>query len=103
MSRPRLIPDAEIFAAILRQIAAAGEKSVAFSTIARATGLAAPSLVQRYGSAGSAQDCTSARSRLQLHSQAIRRDPRSRLVAGHRTARRETAAGCAQRRLWGSI
>ena len=49
MSRPRLIPDAEIFAAILRQIAAGGEKSVAFSAIARATGLAAPSLVQRYG------------------------------------------------------
>ena len=50
MSRPRLIPDADIFAAILRLIAAGGEKSVAFSSISRATGLAAPSLVQRYGS-----------------------------------------------------
>lgn len=50
MSRPRTIPDAEIFAAILRLIAAEGEKAVAFSTVARLTGLAAPSLVQRYGS-----------------------------------------------------
>ena len=49
MSRPRTIPDADIFAAILRLIAEGGEKSVAFSTVARATGLAAPSLVQRYG------------------------------------------------------
>ena len=50
MSRPRLISDADIFTAILRLIAAEGEKAVAFSSIARATGLAAPSLVQRYGS-----------------------------------------------------
>ncbi|MEO6299855.1 MAG: transcriptional regulator [Paracoccaceae bacterium] len=49
MPRPRLIPDADIFAAILRLIAADGEKAVAFSAVARATGLAAPSLVQRYG------------------------------------------------------
>ena len=50
MSRRRTIPDAEIFAAILRLIAQHGEKAVAFSAIARATGLAAPTLVQRYGS-----------------------------------------------------
>lgn len=49
MSRPRTIPDADIFAAILRLIAEGGEKAVAFSTVAHATGLAAPSLVQRYG------------------------------------------------------
>ncbi|MEO8241862.1 MAG: transcriptional regulator [bacterium] len=49
MSRPRTIPDADIFAAILRLIAEGGEKSVAFSSVARDTGLAAPSLVQRYG------------------------------------------------------
>jgi AcrR family transcriptional regulator len=49
MSRPRTIPDAEVFAAILRLIAEGGEKSVAFSSVARATGLSAPSLVQRYG------------------------------------------------------
>ena len=49
MSRPRTIPDTDIYAAILRLIAEGGEKSVAFSTVARATGLAAPSLVQRYG------------------------------------------------------
>ena len=49
MSRPRTIPDADVFAAILHLITEGGEKSVAFSTVARATGLAAPSLVQRYG------------------------------------------------------
>ena len=49
MSRPRTIPDADVFAAILRLIAEGGEKSVAFSSVARATGLSAPSLVQRYG------------------------------------------------------
>jgi len=50
MARPRTIPDSQIFAAILRLIASEGEKAVAFSAVARATGLAAPSLVQRYGS-----------------------------------------------------
>lgn len=50
MSRPRTIPDKVIFAAISHLIAESGEKAVAFSTVARVTGLAAPSLVQRYGS-----------------------------------------------------
>ncbi len=49
MSRPRTIPDSTIFAAILRLIAEGGEKAVAFSSVARASGLSAPSLVQRYG------------------------------------------------------
>jgi hypothetical protein len=50
MSRPRTIPDSSIFAAILHMIEVSGERSVAFSSVSRATGLAAPSLVQRYGS-----------------------------------------------------
>ena len=50
MTRNRTITDAMVFAAILRLIADHGEKAVAFSAVARATGLAAPSLVQRYGS-----------------------------------------------------
>ncbi len=50
MSRPRTIPDADVFAAILQLVAAGGERAVAFSSVARATGLAAPSLVQRYTS-----------------------------------------------------
>lgn len=50
MARPKTLPDSEIFAAILQRIAAEGEKAVAFSAISRATGLAGPSLVQRYGS-----------------------------------------------------
>lgn len=50
MSRSRTIPDAEIFAAIRDLLAAGGEKAVAFSAVARATGLAGPTLVQRYGS-----------------------------------------------------
>lgn len=49
MARPRLIPDTVIHSAILRLISAHGEKAVAFSSVARATGLAAPTLVQRFG------------------------------------------------------
>ena len=50
MARPRTLPDSDVFAVILQRIAAEGEKSVAFSAISRATGLAGASLVQRYGS-----------------------------------------------------
>ncbi len=50
MARPKTLPDSEVFAVILQRIAAEGEKSVAFSAISRATGLAGASLVQRYGS-----------------------------------------------------
>lgn len=50
MARTRTIPDADIFLAIRQLLAAGGEKSVAFASVARATGLAAPTLVQRYGS-----------------------------------------------------
>ncbi len=49
MSRPRTIPDDVIFSAILRQIEQGGDRAVAFSSVAAATGLSAPSLVQRYG------------------------------------------------------
>ena len=50
MPRLRTIPDATIFAMILRLVREGGEKAVAFSSVSRKTGLAAPSLVQRYGS-----------------------------------------------------
>lgn len=49
MARPRSIPDADIYAAIRALLARDGEKAIAFGTVARLTGLAAPSLVQRYG------------------------------------------------------
>jgi hypothetical protein len=49
MARPRTLSDSAVFAAILRMIAAEGEKAIAFSSVARATGLAGASLVQRYG------------------------------------------------------
>jgi DNA-binding transcriptional regulator YbjK len=49
MARPRTLPDSQVFSAILQLIAAEGEKAVAFSAVARATGLAGASLVQRYG------------------------------------------------------
>lgn len=39
-----------IFAAIRTLLSEGGEKAVAFSSVSRATGLAAPTLVQRYGS-----------------------------------------------------
>lgn len=50
MGRRRTIPDAEIFSTVRRLLAQGGDKAVAFSSVARATGLAAPTLVQRYGS-----------------------------------------------------
>lgn len=50
MARPRTIPDQQIFAAIRALLAQGGDKAVAFSSVARVTGLAAPTLVQRYGS-----------------------------------------------------
>lgn len=50
MARPRTLSDSDVFDVILQRIAAEGEKSVAFSAISRATGLAGASLVQRYGS-----------------------------------------------------
>lgn len=48
MARPRTIPDADIFAAIRRLLTEQGEKGVAFGSVARLTGLAAATLVQRY-------------------------------------------------------
>jgi AcrR family transcriptional regulator len=50
MGRNRTIPDDAIFSAIRTLLAEGGEKAVAFSTVSRATGLAGPTLVQRYGS-----------------------------------------------------
>ena len=49
MPRPRTIPDDTVFAEVLRLLAQGGDKAVSFASVARATGLAAPSLVQRYG------------------------------------------------------
>jgi AcrR family transcriptional regulator len=50
MGRTRTISDDDVFATIRKLLVGGGEKSVSFSTVARATGLAAPTLVQRYGS-----------------------------------------------------
>jgi len=50
MPRSRIIPDARIYSAIRSLLEAGGEKAVSFATVAAATGLAAPTLVQRYGS-----------------------------------------------------
>lgn len=50
MARPRTLPDADVFAAIRALLAEGGEKAVAFGSVSRATGLAAPTLAQRYGS-----------------------------------------------------
>lgn len=49
MGRPRILADSEVFSSLLRIIATDGEKAVAFSAVARATGLSGASLVQRYG------------------------------------------------------
>ncbi len=50
MGRTKTVSDAEVFAAIYQLLAAGGEKAVAFASVARATGLAGPTLVQRFGS-----------------------------------------------------
>lgn len=50
MARPRLVPDDRIFAALRHILSNEGEKAVSFASIARVTGLAGATLVQRYGS-----------------------------------------------------
>jgi AcrR family transcriptional regulator len=50
MPRTRTIPDATVFAAVQALLAEGGDKAVSFSTVGAATGLAPPTLVQRYGS-----------------------------------------------------
>ena len=47
MARPRSIPDTVIFDAVLEMLEARG--AVSFGAVSAAVGLAAPSLVQRYG------------------------------------------------------
>lgn len=50
MPRRKIIPDAEVHAAIRRLLSEGGDKAVAFGSVARATGLAGATLVQRFGS-----------------------------------------------------
>lgn len=50
MPRKKIIPDLDVFAAIRQLMVQGGEKAVSFSTVAQATGLAPPTLVQRFGS-----------------------------------------------------
>ena len=49
MGRRKTLPDAEVFAALRHLLMQGGDKAVAFSSVAQATGLAAPTLAQRYG------------------------------------------------------
>lgn len=50
MGRIKTVTDIEVFHAIRQLLAAGGEKAVSFASVARATGLAGPTLVQRFGS-----------------------------------------------------
>lgn len=50
MARSKLIPDEVVFSAVLQLLLDQGEKSVTFAAVSAATGLAPPTLVQRYGS-----------------------------------------------------
>lgn len=50
MGRTKTVSDADVFQVIRHLLAEGGEKAVAFASVARATGLAGPTLVQRYGS-----------------------------------------------------
>ena len=49
MPRNKLIPDDDVFAAVRRLLTEGGDKAVAFGSVARTTGLAAPTLAQRFG------------------------------------------------------
>jgi hypothetical protein len=49
MGRTRTLPDAQVFVALRGLLERGGDKAVAFSSMAQATGLAAPTLAQRYG------------------------------------------------------
>ena len=48
MARPRRIPDDQVFALIRTLLAEGGPRHVTFATVAARSGLAGPSLVQRY-------------------------------------------------------
>ncbi|MDO8885187.1 MAG: transcriptional regulator [Pseudotabrizicola sp.] len=50
MPRTKIIPDPVVFSAIRTLLAQSGERGASFAMVSRATGLAAPTLVQRYGS-----------------------------------------------------
>jgi AcrR family transcriptional regulator len=49
MPRSRIIPDTTVFAIIQRLLEEGGDKAVSFGSVAKATGLAPPTLAQRYG------------------------------------------------------
>ncbi len=49
MARKKLISDTAVFLEIRRLLAEGGDKAVSFASVARASGLAAPTLVQRFG------------------------------------------------------
>jgi AcrR family transcriptional regulator len=50
MPRARTVPDAQVFASVQRLLDTGGDKAVSFGSVSAATGLAPPTLVQRYGS-----------------------------------------------------
>lgn len=50
MPRVKLVSDLEVFAIVRGLIAASGDKAPSFGAVSRATGLAGPTLVQRFGS-----------------------------------------------------
>jgi AcrR family transcriptional regulator len=49
MARPRTVSDEVIFSTLRQLLANGGDRAVGFGPVARATGLAAPTLVQRFG------------------------------------------------------
>lgn len=49
MARTKIIPDADILGLVLQKLLTEGDKAVSFGLIATASGLAASTLVQRYG------------------------------------------------------
>jgi len=50
MPRKKIIPDRAIFVIVHGLLASGGDRSVSFGTVSKASGLAPPTLVQRFGS-----------------------------------------------------
>ncbi len=50
MARRKIISDAHVHSEVRRLLAEGGDKAVSFGSISKATGLAGPTLVQRFGS-----------------------------------------------------
>jgi AcrR family transcriptional regulator len=71
MARMKLIPDSEVLAVTLKLLLLNGEKAVTFSAVAQKCKLAAPTLVQRFGTCPAMIDAALALAWDQLEAQTV--------------------------------